>query len=149
MNAPVSATQFVTEVDPRAALLARASALDTLYLAGELDLDTAFDRLVDPFLEIVGPDPKLCRHCGDPPWRHEDSWCAAVRKAEAQRTQSRRQRSTPDTTIEAIMCAVRARGIAALKSPVNRERLRRCDARARAEIDTRIAALLEAGRIAE
>lgn len=47
-------------------------------------------------------------------------------------------RPTPAATIDAIVWAYRARGAAALREPVNVERLRRCDARARAEIDRRI-----------
>jgi hypothetical protein len=48
---------------------------------------------------------------------------------------------TPQSTIEAVMVAVRARGIAALKEPATIERLMRCDDAARAEINRRIAAL--------
>jgi hypothetical protein len=150
MNAPVPATQFAVEIDPRAALLARASAMDMLYTAGEIDLDTAFDRLVDPFLAIVGPEPKLCRHCGDPPWRHDDSWCTASREGEArrraERAKPRPKPPTPQPTIEAIMHAVRTNGVAALKHPDNLERLQRCDDRARAEIDARISALVNSGK---
>jgi hypothetical protein len=122
MNAPVT-----IRIDPRVAWLARASALETLFLAGEIGLDEAIDRLVDPFLAIIGPEPRVCSICGDPPWRHEDSWCLAVRNAQARRD------------IDAIIHAVRQDGIAALKHPDNVERLSRCDARARAEINSRIA----------
>jgi hypothetical protein len=52
---------------------------------------------------------------------------------------------TPQSTIEAIMVAVRARGIAALKEPATIERLRRCDDGARGEINRRIAALADKG----
>jgi hypothetical protein len=145
MNALIPATQFVIEVDPRAVLLARAGALDVLYQAGELDLDTAFDRLVDPFLAIVGPEPKVCRHCGDAPWRHDDSWCAACREGEARRRAERAkpwpQPPTPQVIIESIMWSVREHGPGALQEPANIERLSRCDERARAEINTRIAKL--------
>jgi hypothetical protein len=48
-------------------------------------------------------------------------------------------RRTDRTNIEAIMVAVRIRGLAALKEPANIERLGRCDAQARAEINRRIA----------
>lgn len=48
-------------------------------------------------------------------------------------------RRTSRNTIEAIMVAVRMRGLAALKEPANIERLGRCDAQARAEINRRIA----------
>jgi hypothetical protein len=49
-----------------------------------------------------------------------------------------RNRPTPKATIEAVMYAVRERGLAALKEPTTAERLERCDAAARAEINQRI-----------
>jgi hypothetical protein len=58
-----------------------------------------------------------------------------------------RPHRTPQTIIEALMYAVRERGLAALKEPANIERLQRCDAPTRAEINGRIASLLEAGVI--
>ena len=54
-------------------------------------------------------------------------------------------RRTSQSTIEAILVAVRSRGLGALKEPANLERLRRCDAKAQAEIDRRIDKLLELG----
>jgi hypothetical protein len=48
---------------------------------------------------------------------------------------------TPQATIEAILYCVRERGVAALKESSNLERLSRCDAKARAEINRRVAAL--------
>lgn len=48
-------------------------------------------------------------------------------------------RPTPQTTIEAILYCVRGRGLAALSEPANIERLRRCDAAARQQINERIA----------
>ena len=52
-----------------------------------------------------------------------------------------RNRPTPRATIEAVMHAVRERGLAALKEPPTKERLDHCDATARAEIEQRIARL--------
>jgi hypothetical protein len=52
-----------------------------------------------------------------------------------------RRRPTPQRTIEAILHCVRERGIAALKEPANIERLLRCDADAKAQINHRIAKL--------
>ena len=49
-----------------------------------------------------------------------------------------RNRPTPKTTIEAVIHAVRERGLAALKEPTTVERLERCDAAARADINRRI-----------
>jgi hypothetical protein len=54
-----------------------------------------------------------------------------------------RRWTTPQSTIEAIMAAVRARGVAALKEPPNIERLMQCDDAARAEINRRIVALAD------
>ena len=51
--------------------------------------------------------------------------------------------STPQATVEAIMVAVRERGLAALKDAANVERLARCDQAARAQINRRIARLIE------
>jgi hypothetical protein len=59
----------------------------------------------------------------------------------------RRQRRTPQTTIEAIMYTVRTRGLAALKEPANIERLSRCDGAAKDEINQRIARLIAAKKI--
>ena len=52
-----------------------------------------------------------------------------------------RNRPTPGATIEAVMHAVRERGLAALKEPMTAERLERCDAAAKTEIERRIADL--------
>jgi len=52
-------------------------------------------------------------------------------------------RRTPQTTIEAIIHCVRERGLAAREEPPNVERLHRCDRSARAQINQRIAPLLE------
>jgi hypothetical protein len=62
--------------------------------------------------------------------------------------QFNRERGTPRTTIEAIMLAVKARGVAALKEPTNLERLSRCDPAARAAINSRVATLIAAKEIA-
>ena len=48
---------------------------------------------------------------------------------------------TPQSTIEAVMHCVRARGLDALKEPATRAQLLQCDARAKTEINRRIAAL--------
>jgi len=53
-------------------------------------------------------------------------------------------RSTPQVIVEAIMYCVRERGPAALKEPKNIERLSRCDAAAKAQINRRIAQLMRA-----
>jgi hypothetical protein len=52
---------------------------------------------------------------------------------------------TPQSTIDAIMYCVRERGLALLKEPANVERLLRCDANAKAQIDQRIETLRQKG----
>jgi hypothetical protein len=52
-------------------------------------------------------------------------------------------RPTSEVVVEAIMVAVRARGIGALKEPATFERLRKCDAQARAQINQRIDKLVQ------
>jgi hypothetical protein len=50
-----------------------------------------------------------------------------------------RKRPTPQAIVEAIMYCVRERGIGALNEPTNIERMSRCDAAAKAQINKRIA----------
>jgi hypothetical protein len=91
-----------------------------------------------------------CEICGCTPCA---SWpfcktCRAVdRKAPAQRQSTRADRPTPEVVIDAVMVAVRARGIGALKEPANLDRIRRCDAKAKAEINGRIDKLFKKGII--
>jgi len=109
-----------------------------------------------------------CNTCGCDPCVNP-SFCSASRKADRQIGQRRlppgipadwdrtsldalwellnRPRATPRVTIEAIVYSVRERGLAALKEPANIERLQRCDAPAKADINRSIASLLEAGVI--
>jgi hypothetical protein len=49
-----------------------------------------------------------------------------------------RNRPTPKATIDAVVFAVRKRGLSALKEPATIERLERCDASAKAEINQQI-----------
>lgn len=56
-------------------------------------------------------------------------------------------RPTPQVTVEAVMWAVRQRGLPALREPVNQQRLLNCDAAARTQINQRIEALLAANYI--
>jgi hypothetical protein len=48
------------------------------------------------------------------------------------------QADTPQSTIEAILYAVKSRGVDALEESANVERLSRCDEAARAEIRRRL-----------
>ncbi len=60
----------------------------------------------------------------------------------------RSRRGTPQATIDAIMYTVQARGVAALREPINIDRLSRCDAAAKDEINERIARLIATKKIA-
>jgi hypothetical protein len=53
--------------------------------------------------------------------------------------------ATPQSTIEAILFSVHSRGITALEELSNQERLARCDATAREQIDERIEKMREKG----
>jgi hypothetical protein len=136
--------------DVRATFLRRAERVSALYRGGRMDIDRAFNALIHPFLEIVGPAARLCRICGDPPWRHDDAWCVAVLDGIERRAKERpkpRPR-TPQATIESLMHSVRAGGIKALRDPDNVERLARCDAAAKAQINQRIERLKKQGGVA-
>jgi hypothetical protein len=56
-------------------------------------------------------------------------------------------RPTPQTTVEAVMYTVRERSLKALLEPANQQRLSRCDAGARTQINARIEKLLAANLI--
>jgi hypothetical protein len=59
-----------------------------------------------------------------------------------------RSRPTPDVTIDTVVYAVQARGLAVLREPAILHILHACDARAEAEIDRRIDELIAQKRIA-
>jgi hypothetical protein len=75
-------------------------------------------------------NPSFCRLCR-----------VEARKPRPRRSLRIETRPTPQATVEAILHCVRGRGVAALKEPANIERLTRCDAEAKAQIDQRIAKL--------
>jgi hypothetical protein len=78
-----------------------------------------------------------------------DSFEHACDRAEAEAARARARsghhhshtRPTPAVTIEAIWQAVRERGLDALNEPANQQRLKTCDAAARAELGRRIDSL--------
>jgi hypothetical protein len=93
---------------------------------------------------------RCCDMCGQSPCVNP-SFCRLCR-VEARKPRPRRNplyehfnktRPTPQTTVEAILHCVRERGVAALKEPANIERLSRCDAAAKAQIDGRIKKLID------
>jgi hypothetical protein len=71
---------------------------------------------------------------------------AAYERQTATRQPEQHPRPTPQPAIDAILYCVRERDPGALKEPANIERLHRCDAAARAEINRRIAALVKEAR---
>jgi len=85
-----------------------------------------------------------CSVCGAEPCINR-SFCRVCRNADRRRTRSKHNdgrlsdaRPTPQATIEAVMHAVRERGLAALKEPIIAARIERCDPAAKAEIEQRI-----------
>jgi hypothetical protein len=97
-------------------------------------------QLVETTCDVCGATPcanrNFCRTC-----REFDRKVAAAQRQSARIEEGR----TPQVTIEAVMFCVRQRGISALREPANVERLRRCDERAKAEINERIDRLIERG----
>src|SRR5262249_49868098 len=92
----------------------------------------------------------MCPTCGSDPCCNP-GFCKACRSADRQARGKPGPRAdarlpTPQVTIEAVMHAVRERGLAALKEPITAARLEHCDAAAKAEIEQRIA-ILQKGRI--
>jgi hypothetical protein len=83
MNAPLVVSICV---DPREACLGRAAARDALYQAGAIDLDEAFNALVEPFMAIVAPP--VCEVCDLAPCP-TPSWCETCRRADRLRRRHR------------------------------------------------------------
>jgi hypothetical protein len=85
-----------------------------------------------------------CDTCGTEPCTNP-SFCRTCRRADSKH---RRQavvialRPTPQVTVEAVLFAVRERGVKALTEPDTLRRLGGCDEAARAEINRRVAALI-------
>jgi len=88
--------------------------------------------------------PLECGICGAVPCA-TPSFCTACRLADQQQPRLAqreiKQRPTPQTTIEAILYCVKARGQSPLQESANVERLSRCDAAALAQIAARMAKL--------
>jgi hypothetical protein len=126
-------------LDPRVVLMARAAARLTLVELDELDLDNACEGLIDEMWTFwracERADAAPNRQPVDPKigcvWRLLDD-TVSLDRAYAIITANR---PTPETSIDAIKVAVRDRGVAALNEPATRQRLQRCDAAARADIE--------------
>ena len=83
----------------------------------------------------------ICPTCGASPCINP-SFCKLCRDADRKvRGERSIIKNRPTPPVEAVILAVRDRGLAALKEPANVERLERCDAAAKAEIERRIAKL--------
>jgi hypothetical protein len=87
-----------------------------------------------------------CPFCGCAPCASR-TFCAECQRVDsrnrAKPAEKPARRATPRMTIEAIMIAVRQRGIGALREPANLERLSRCDRPAKDEINRRIENLIQ------
>jgi hypothetical protein len=106
------------------------------------------------WLRLAGGEPAslscplgLCHDglCADPGFcagaREADTLEAANRFIPGAPPPRRAAPATPQSTIEAIVWSVRARGVGALKEPATMARLGRCDERAVKEINARISKL--------
>jgi hypothetical protein len=85
-----------------------------------------------------------CDTCGTEPCTNP-SFCRTCRRADAKHRPPAvviPLRPTPAVTIEAVIWAVRERGVRALTEPAILRRLGGCDQAARAEINRRLDALL-------
>lgn len=105
------------------------------------------DELACLYDEIIGDEVAIsCDACGAAPCGNP-GFCAACREVDRRLAASGRSkepepRSTPQVVVEAIMHAVRERGIEALSEPSTLERLGRCDDASLAEIDRRTSQFL-------
>lgn len=137
-------------IDLRDAFIDRAWACAYLWAVGEYNLHEAVDVLqhdaeCNNLFDRIGQDAvqKILSDAFAPYHSHED---AADYEASIAAPKPK-ERSTPQTTIEAILWCVRERGLNALREPENIERLSRCDTGAKAEINQRIEALLAKGTL--
>jgi hypothetical protein len=114
---------------PGLGFLMRAAARLTLVEASQMGLDEAIADLVPAFekLRSEGFDELVER---------------PARENKVRRKRERPQcRPTPEVVVEAMLICVRERGVAALKEPINKARLKTFDSAARAELQRRLAKL--------
>ena len=97
----------------------------------------------------VSVAPLTCGVCGTAPCANP-SFCAACGLADQRELRlvqrEAEPRPTPQTTVEAILYCVKARGLSALQEAANLERLGRCDAAALAQIEKRMAKITRGRR---
>ena len=161
MNAPIR-TPAVTELPPRIfdfatcpePLDARGHATWARILALQAHVQITQLRVrihelaIEEYCDTCGAQPCV-PPCVDPGfctagWREAALDCHANRSVIKSNSRPHKLRPTPQATVDAVMYCVRERGVAVLKEPANVERLSRCDAAAKAEIDKRIAKLIAA-----
>ena len=140
-------------VDLLDAFKERADARAYLWAIGEYELAEAVDVLQhdaerDGLLDRIGQDAvQAILTDAFQPWRY---WVLGSSRTNLQpdiNTAERSRYETPQTTVEAIMYCVRERGLGALNEAANVERLSRCDPAAGAQINKRIATLVEKGTV--
>jgi hypothetical protein len=119
-------------IDPRYTFLVRASIRLFLIDQLEMTLDEAFDGLVAN-LQCDCDRELLARWERDFPHRS--------------RSKPRPRQRAAQSTLDAIVYTVRHRGIAALKEPKNLDRLARCNAEQRANLNNRIEKIISIGSI--
>jgi hypothetical protein len=155
-------------VDPRLGAMERSAARLTLLDYGMVGLAEAFQPLPQAFTEAAGVpacptcgaspcvNPGFCRKSRSADRNHSraDERTARLRhlmgddvSMDAAWNEFNKRREKPQTLIEAIMYSVRTRGLAAMQEPATQERLSRCDAAARSEIERRVAKLKAEGRL--
>ena len=123
-----------TLIDPRLALLARASAWHDLFQRDEMDLDHAWHELVNCVVTLV-PMFRECDVCGRSPCRTE-SFCDSCRVADCNTPQPAQVKwRVPNVTVEAVKHCVRERGADALREPDNLQRLSMFDQQSIVELD--------------
>jgi hypothetical protein len=149
-------TQRDVAIAKKSVILDGADQLHLLNRAGEIKLQDAVDGLCDIARNHGLRDAAVKDHRNRPPTRSdapaglsdEAAWAEFDRRErDRPAPPPQRPRPTPQVTVEAIMVAIRDRGLAALKEPAVRDRVQRCDMAARDQINQRIERLLARGEI--
>jgi hypothetical protein len=128
-----------TRVTQRGVLaLLNAAIMELLHDVGELRAEL---EMLWAEIEPLQAASVYCETCGSSPCVNP-SFCETCRRIEQEQPRqppsAHAPRPTPQAVVAALLHCVRERGIAALQEPINRERLARCDAVARQQINARI-----------
>jgi hypothetical protein len=130
----------MTQIDPRLAFLARAATRMHLFEIGEIDLEEAFEGLIDEdemasfWRACDRADDRQRRKSADPKLERLHRLMDDDVSLERAYAAINSGRPTPESTIEAIKQAVRDRGVKALEEPDTKARLQNCDNAARKEL---------------